>query len=496
MRTAARSPPKNLDQVIGGSVGIIFLGIIRFVINTVVGNTFFLNRPLVVHSTIAGGIVLPVIWVVVTSIGKAFIQKDRRVTFLLLLGTMGLAVASLLIAVFGMCNFTPYSITIFDTIIKDFIRFVKDDIGADLFMRNFVDDVIALMIFAFIAQTISLTLKSIKEVKDGKVPDRGPQTVQAIPPVQIQPVPVTCPRCGWVNVPGVRFCNNCANPMVTVPVVQPPVASEITCAYCDGANPPGNITCDFCGRQLASGTQSVSQAASRSNAIAGYETSLHAPASSRGVTSPANGTMEPIKLDPAEIKQLFRQLAQKVEEGFGKLYLQAFQKQPTRNTTWACIGIIVAIIVVVAVIIPVSLSAARPLVGTWHTPFATTFHVRTDFNGYSLQDEGYQERTMTWRITATSNPNLVDVEVSYEVVTNAINSGSGYVPDVSPMFLYGYISGTVLELETHGSILEDPRSVGTFTFTSNIITGTWNDSWCMLYCQEVYTGVNQLTLTK
>nr|MDO8117716.1 hypothetical protein [Candidatus Sigynarchaeota archaeon] len=124
MRTATTSPLKNLEQVIRGSVGIIVFAIIRFVINTVMDNAFFLDNDTVINSTIAGGIVLPVVWIIVTSIGRGFIQKDRRVALLFFIGTMGLAIASLLVVIFGMCYFMPYSRTIFDTFVKDLVVFL------------------------------------------------------------------------------------------------------------------------------------------------------------------------------------------------------------------------------------------------------------------------------------------------------------------------------------------------------------------------------------
>ncbi|MEX2681842.1 MAG: hypothetical protein Q6373_009580 [Candidatus Sigynarchaeota archaeon] len=89
-----------------------------------------------------------------------------------------------------------------------------------------------------------------------------------------------------------------------------------------------------------------------------------------------------------------------------------------------------------------------------------------------------------------------DVEVSFSVTSSNINSGSGYTPDVSPMTLEGRISGTRLTLVRKASMFQDERVVGEFSFTSTSIMGTWNDSWCMAYCQAVYTSVNGLTLVK
>lgn len=137
-----------------------------------------------------------------------------------------------------------------------------------------------------------------------------------------------------------------------------------------------------------------------------------------------------------------------------------------------------------------SLSPARDLEGTWKTSFSTKFYIKTDFETGELQDVGSENRTMTWIITSTSNQNVVNVEVQFTSSNRQLVSGSGYTPDVSPMYLTGVISGSRLTLQS------DDRAVGQFSFTTDIITGTWDDSWSMVYGQEVYTVTNGLTLAR
>ena len=98
---------------------------------------------------------------------------------------------------------------------------------------------------------------------------------------------------------------------------------------------------------------------------------------------------------------------------------------------------------------------------------------------------------MTWTITATGDENVVNVKVYFAVSNRQLVSGSGYKPDVSPMFLTGKISGTRLALKTG-----DNSTIGEFNFTTDIITGTWTDHWSMVYEQEVYTATNSLTLVR
>jgi len=137
------------------------------------------------------------------------------------------------------------------------------------------------------------------------------------------------------------------------------------------------------------------------------------------------------------------------------------------------------------------LTAARNLEGTWKTTFPVTFYIKTDYETFGeLQDVGTENRTMTWIITATNDENTVNVEVQFTASNRLLVSDSGYTPDVSPMFLTGTISGTRLTLKT------GDRTVGEFSFTTDIITGTWSDHWSMVYEQEVYTATNGLILAR
>jgi heme/copper-type cytochrome/quinol oxidase subunit 2 len=138
-----------------------------------------------------------------------------------------------------------------------------------------------------------------------------------------------------------------------------------------------------------------------------------------------------------------------------------------------------------------SLTPARELEGTWKTAFPVTFYIRTDFETFGvLQEVGSENRSMIWTITATSDENVVDVEVQFTVSNRQLIADSGYTPDVSPMFLKGIISGTRLTLKT------GDRTVAECNFTTDIITATWSDHWSMAYEQEVYTATNSLILTR
>ena len=137
------------------------------------------------------------------------------------------------------------------------------------------------------------------------------------------------------------------------------------------------------------------------------------------------------------------------------------------------------------------LTPARNLEGTWKTTFPVKFYIKTDFETFGeLEDVGSESRTMTWVITAASDENTVNVEASFTSSDRQLVAGSGYTPDVSPMFLEGVISGTRLTLKT------GDRTICECNFTTDIITATWSDHWRLVYEQEVYTGTNSLVLIR
>ncbi|MGC8578750.1 MAG: hypothetical protein ACP5QW_01090 [bacterium] len=144
-----------------------------------------------------------------------------------------------------------------------------------------------------------------------------------------------------------------------------------------------------------------------------------------------------------------------------------------------------------------SLTPARNIVGTWKTTFPTTFYIKTDFctlDG-TLELVASEDRMVTFIISAVSG---TDTQVNIEQDFTSSNFtiikscfGTGYVPDVSPNFYTGVITGTTLVVYDSSHIQK-----GIFTFTTDLMQGTWDDSWCMAGCQEVYTNTNQLKLTR
>lgn len=144
------------------------------------------------------------------------------------------------------------------------------------------------------------------------------------------------------------------------------------------------------------------------------------------------------------------------------------------------------------------LSPTRDIEGTWKTAIPAEFTIATDADDFvHLKDVGTENRTMTWKITGTSDPNVVNVDITFSVISRNLQSGSGYTPDVSPMQLTGIINGTQLTLTKDSSgPIEQVGTVGVFTFTSTQMQGTWHDHWDGVWEQNVYTATNGLKLMK
>ena len=143
------------------------------------------------------------------------------------------------------------------------------------------------------------------------------------------------------------------------------------------------------------------------------------------------------------------------------------------------------------------LSPARKMEGTWKTPFAVKFYFKDDFDTGEYRDVGSQDRMITWIITATSDENIVNIEMRFNSSNTQITS-SGWAPDVSPMYYKGLISSSHLTLVGYNVDSGEHDDIkGEFDFTAYFIEGTWDDYWEHLgFKFGVYTATNALKLTK
>lgn len=143
---------------------------------------------------------------------------------------------------------------------------------------------------------------------------------------------------------------------------------------------------------------------------------------------------------------------------------------------------------------PAVLSPARDISGTWVTPIKVTFHIKTDFCTPALADVATQQRLVTWEITKLTDTTVYIQQTftgsNFTVTNPACGGSSGYTPDVSPNFYTGVINSTTL------SIYSGKNLVGSFTFTTTQMEGNWDDSWCIAFCQEVYTVNKEFKIIK
>jgi hypothetical protein len=167
-------------------------------------------------------------------------------------------------------------------------------------------------------------------------------------------------------------------------------------------------------------------------------------------------------------------------------------------STGAKVGIIAAVLVVgallaYAVILPAvngnsnaNLSPSRDLPGTWKTTVPTKFSFSTDF----AADAGYQMWNVTFTITKTGDPNVVNVQMYFQVASSAIVQGSLAIPEVSPMYLTGAINSSQMQLRSGTNV------VGVFSFTTSTMTGTFDQSSIGAFSQQVHTDTNAIKLYK
>jgi hypothetical protein len=143
-----------------------------------------------------------------------------------------------------------------------------------------------------------------------------------------------------------------------------------------------------------------------------------------------------------------------------------------------------------------SLTPARNITGTWKTSFAVKFYICTDFCSSSLDVIGNEDWMVTWEITEIAgrddsvNVKMTYTRTNFQVTNTNCTDGTGYIPEPSPMFLTAKISSALFKLY-YGN-----DRIGDFSFTTDLMQGTFDYQWCMLFCQRMYTETNQLKLMR
>ena len=139
------------------------------------------------------------------------------------------------------------------------------------------------------------------------------------------------------------------------------------------------------------------------------------------------------------------------------------------------------------------LTPANKFVGKWKSENPILIKVKTDFCTNTLEDVATMMWTVNWVVTETDNPNVVDIVMSYSssnfTITNPnCTFGAGYVPEPQPMHIKGYITDNSITIEY------DNLEILTMDYVNNEITGELSYSYCMVYCQEIYTDENDFSV--
>jgi hypothetical protein len=138
-------------------------------------------------------------------------------------------------------------------------------------------------------------------------------------------------------------------------------------------------------------------------------------------------------------------------------------------------------------------SPANQFVGKWKSEVPIPVKIKTDFCTNNLEDVATMDWDVNWEVTETSDPNVVDITMhytssNYTVINPECNSGTGYLPEPQPIFMKGYITNNTLSVEY------DNQEIFSLNYTDNTMTGSLSYSYCMVYCQEIYTEENNFSI--
>jgi len=136
---------------------------------------------------------------------------------------------------------------------------------------------------------------------------------------------------------------------------------------------------------------------------------------------------------------------------------------------------------------------ANKFVGKWKSENPIIVKVKTDFCTNTLEDVAMMEWMVNWVVTETDNPNIVDIVMSYSssnfTITNPeCTFGAGYMPEPQPMYIKGYLTDNSITIEY------DNQEILTMDYVNGEIIGELSYSYCMVYCQEIYTNENDFSV--
>lgn len=141
------------------------------------------------------------------------------------------------------------------------------------------------------------------------------------------------------------------------------------------------------------------------------------------------------------------------------------------------------------------IAPTNKFVGKWKTETPILVKVKTDFCTGTLEDVATMEWDLFWEVTATDDPNVMNIKMNYSsrnytIINPECNTGTGYVPEPQPMYMTGYVTNNTLSVEYLGEEIFLVNYVD-----GKVLRGGLSYSYCMLYCQELYTDGNGISIT-
>jgi hypothetical protein len=135
------------------------------------------------------------------------------------------------------------------------------------------------------------------------------------------------------------------------------------------------------------------------------------------------------------------------------------------------------------------------VIGTYKTETPILIKIQTDFCSSEMEDVATIKWDITWKIVKTNTPDVYSVTMTYTssdytVINSACDGSAGYAPEPSPMFLTATIDGTVITVQYAG------ETIGKYDDDGARIIGDLAYSYCYVYCQKIYTEVDEIVLIK
>ena len=133
------------------------------------------------------------------------------------------------------------------------------------------------------------------------------------------------------------------------------------------------------------------------------------------------------------------------------------------------------------------------LIGKYETTEPVLIKIKTDWCTSQLEEVATIKWDITWEITKSNVPNTYNIKMTfypsdYTVVNSQCTDGTGYVPEPSPMYLSATRNNNELTVIYAGEV------VGIYDIQEESLKGDLKYSYCIGYCQEIYSDIDSITL--